>query len=131
MSDRRSSLSRPQAPGASGYVVHRDAAPERPSGRKLTVIYYLNPQWTGGGELTLWPPGDAPPVNIAPLDDRMVIFRSSLEHRVLPNGHETRLAVTTWFYNRLELAMELYAEKKRPLLEEDDDDDDDTVDAPE
>jgi len=30
---------------ARGYVRHRDAAPTRPAGRKLTALYYLNPAW--------------------------------------------------------------------------------------
>jgi SM-20-related protein len=48
--------------GGARYVKHRDADPERP-GRKLTVIYYLNPDWQPehGGCLRIWPmtPGAA------------------------------------------------------------------------
>ncbi|KAJ8607975.1 hypothetical protein CTAYLR_008231 [Chrysophaeum taylorii] len=104
------------AEGSRGYVRHRDAAPTRPSGRKLTAIYYLNPSWSpaAAGQLLLWPKEGArvAPVSIAPLNDRLVVFKSFLEHQVLPS-RAPRLAVTAWFYNRLELGLELIAEKSR------------------
>lgn len=78
-------------PACSRYVKHRDALPYR-AGRKLTAILYLNEGWQRehGGELRLWPAVEdnqppAPPLIVAPLADRLVIFISSLEHEVLPS----------------------------------------------
>lgn len=100
------------AAGSAGYVKHRDSAPTRPSGRKLTAIYYLNPAWRPGvaGELRLWDTGSTVRV-LEPRNDRLVVFRSSLEHEVLPTKVD-RLALTTWFFNRLELGLELIAERR-------------------
>lgn len=111
--DRATFVCAEYAAGSRGYVKHRDAAPTRPSGRKVTAIYYMN-DWSVGGELLVWPG----PIKIAPLADRLVVFRSSLEHQVLPTT-ATRLALTAWFYNRLELGLELLAEaqKEKQLLE--------------
>uniref|UniRef100_A0A7S0TCZ5 Fe2OG dioxygenase domain-containing protein n=1 Tax=Chrysocystis fragilis TaxID=1411660 RepID=A0A7S0TCZ5_9STRA len=108
------------AEGSSGYVRHRDAAPTRPSGRKLTLIYYLNPSWTplAAGNLLLWTDRRADPVSLAPLDDRLLVFKSSHEHQVLPS-RAPRRAVTTWLYNRLELGLELIAEKRALLATRD------------
>ncbi|KAJ1456063.1 hypothetical protein M885DRAFT_518502 [Pelagophyceae sp. CCMP2097] len=113
-SDSTSFMCAEYAAGAKGYVKHRDAAPERPSGRKLSILYYLNPSWTAsdGGELLLWPSDSDDCLTISPLNDRMVVFASSLEHQVLPTS-APRLAVTAWLYNRLELGLELIAEKRR------------------
>lgn len=70
------------------YVKHRDALPYK-AGRKLTLIYYLNENWRPehGGELRLWPlpEGEAPPLTLAPVRDRLVVFISSLEHEVCRN----------------------------------------------
>ena len=82
------------------------------------MLYYLNPTWTAtaGGELRIW---DRTNVSrdLAPRNDRLVVFASSLEHEVLGTRVD-RLAVTTWFYNRLELALELVAEKKAARKDE-------------
>ena len=45
-------------PGSGArYVRHRDAAPSSRPGRKLTLLYYLNPAWetAHGGQLRIWP----------------------------------------------------------------------------
>ena len=98
--------------GASGYVKHRDSAPTKPSGRKLTAIYYLNPSWhsKAAGELRLWDACGGVRL-VEPRNDRLVVFRSSLEHEVLSTKID-RLALTTWFFNRLELGLELIKEKR-------------------
>jgi 2OG-Fe(II) oxygenase superfamily len=60
-------------------------------------LLYLNPQWQQhhGGELCLMP-FLGKPVTIAPIMDRLVIFRSDLVlHRVLPS-QATRYALTIW-----------------------------------
>jgi SM-20-related protein len=57
---------------------------------------------------------------VAPIMDRLVIFRSSLEHEVRP-AHFHRVAFTSWFVNRKHQAFELMAEHlkmKQGRLEE-------------
>jgi Rps23 Pro-64 3,4-dihydroxylase Tpa1-like proline 4-hydroxylase len=52
-------------------------------GRRVTAIIYLNDAWTPGcgGELRLYP-FPAPPVNVAPVADRLCLFAStSMLHR--------------------------------------------------
>ena len=101
--------------GGAFYVKHRDALPYK-AGRKVTVIYYLNAGWEEGhgGELRIWP-SDAPetgPVLVQPLEDRLLLFVSSLEHEVLP-AWRPRFALTTWMFNRKDTALEVFAEEIR------------------
>ena len=101
-------------PGAGArYVKHRDALPYK-AGRKLTVIYYLNPHWqpADGGELQIWTPDGGLPVRVVPRADRLVLFVSSLEHEVLP-AWRPRYALTTWMFNRRHTALEAFAEDMR------------------
>ena len=51
------------------------------------------------------------PVVVEPLLGRVLIFFSFLEHEVLP-AHAPRLALTTWFSNRRDMAMELMHEAR-------------------
>ena len=67
--------------------------------RKITALTYLNPDWTegDGGELVLYP-FPAPPVKIAPLAGRVVLFSAvDTLHRVLPSA-KRRVCFTTWFF---------------------------------
>jgi Rps23 Pro-64 3,4-dihydroxylase Tpa1-like proline 4-hydroxylase len=118
-----------------GYVKHRDSAPSPYAGRKLTVIYYLNPGWEAsrhGGRLRIWPcakenlfpeePGADPPptgldpVWVEPALDRLVVFRSSLEHEVeapAAGSALSRVALTAWLTNKRHMALELLAEQLR------------------
>lgn len=85
--------------GGARYVRHRDAFPGQ-SNRRVTAIYYANPDWRleHGGVLRLYP--DEAPLDVAPTLDRLVVFLSErLEHEVLP-AHAPRLALTAWFYGR-------------------------------
>jgi SM-20-related protein len=80
----------------SGYAPHRDAL-VGPHNRRLTAICYLNRQWitTDGGVLEL---RVDPPVELAPLLGRLVVFLSDrVEHQVLP-VFAPRLAATAWYY---------------------------------
>jgi len=68
-------------------------------GRKITAIWYLNAEWLPefGGELRLCPffPGSRP-IDIAPINDRLVLFPSHrMLHRVLPSARE-RFCATIW-----------------------------------
>lgn len=110
--------------GGARYAKHLDAPPAQASDnvgeqRRLTAVYYVNPNWEPqhGGCLRAHFPAeighairDARPsedspaeepawhLDIEPLIDRLVLFSSSsLEHEVLPSQSE-RYAITTWFY---------------------------------
>lgn len=66
------------------------------SGRKYSVIIYLNPEWTAadGGELVLY--RDTGRVPVLPEGGRVVFFRSDrIEHEVLP-ARKPRLSITGW-----------------------------------
>lgn len=79
-------------PGAL-YPRHRDAFHGARS-RRLTAIWYLNRQWSGGN-LRLHVD---PPVDLEPAFDRLVVFLSEdIEHEVLPAESE-RWAITAWYY---------------------------------
>lgn len=93
------------------YVRHSDVGPQT-ADRRLTCIYYLNPNWKreDGGELRLYLPlgsGRAgtgkvqsyfDPCDVAPRMDRLIIFRSEIEHEVLPSM-ASRLALSGWIYS--------------------------------
>lgn len=66
--------------------------------RAVTAIWYLNPGWRPehGGQLRVYPFPQGPPVDIAPLEDRMVLFASRrMLHRVLPAA-APRYCCTIW-----------------------------------
>jgi SM-20-related protein len=84
-------------PGAR-YARHRDAFPGGP-GRVITAVAYLTvPGWDpgrdGGALLVHTPAGE---MAIAPELDRLVAFRSELEHEVLPARRE-RMAASCFFH---------------------------------
>jgi SM-20-related protein len=93
--------------GGAAYDRHRDAFAAPPGarpGRRVTAIYYANPAWTpeAGGLLRLH--GNAGPVDVAPILDRLLVFLSErVEHEVLP-AHAPRCAVTAWYRPRDPLA---------------------------
>jgi len=86
------------------YMRHLDAYVGA-SARKITCLYYINPNWKeeDGGQLRIFDPkqeaqSDEKFMDIAPLGDRLLIFQSRvLEHEVLP-VHAHRFALTVWFY---------------------------------
>jgi SM-20-related protein len=84
--------------GGARYARHRDVFREAVGPqRRVTAILYLNPDWTelAGGMLRLHLPSG--PLDVAPLLDRLVVFRSEIvEHEVLPT-HAPRWAVTAWY----------------------------------
>lgn len=79
-----------------------------------------------GGELKIWPcakedlfpeepggeprPSNKPAVDIEPRGDRLVVFRSSLEHEVGATFF-SRMAITAWFVNKRHMALELLCEQ--------------------
>ncbi|CAM9405116.1 unnamed protein product, partial [Laminaria digitata] len=105
-----------------GYVRHRDtpktAQDSEEAERKITALYYLNPDWEEsmggqlrvhiasgrgegkGGALDAGVRSGGRMWDIEPVLDRLVLFRSDLvDHEVLP-AFAPRLAVTLWFYGR-------------------------------
>lgn len=84
-------------PGAH-YARHFDAFPGQDN-RRVTAIVYLNPGWVPehGGQLRLHL---APPVELEPTLDRLVVFRSEgVEHEVL-EARADRWALTAWYSAR-------------------------------
>ena len=71
--------------------------------RWITCIYYLNPGWSSdaGGDLRLFVDDDGP-LDVAPLNDRLVIFFADrLVHEVLPSTTDDhRYALTLWLCSR-------------------------------
>lgn len=85
--------------GSLGYKRHLDAFRGRNErNRRLTAIYYLNPNWQPGhgGELAIYLENQE--LHVEPVADRLVVFfAEQLEHAVLPTEME-RLALTAWFH---------------------------------
>lgn len=76
------------------YARHRDAFPGS-SNRKITAIWYLNPDWTpaDGGALRLFVDGTP---RVEPRLDRLLVFFSEeIEHAVEP-AWAPRWAMTAW-----------------------------------
>ncbi len=85
-------------PGAF-YKKHRDAFLGQP-GRKVSSVFYLNPDWdlAAGGELVLYDEaGEQELVRIAPECGRLVLFLSEdFPHEVLP-ARNARQSIAGWF----------------------------------
>lgn len=84
------------------FIKHKDTCYDdkssRKTCRKLTCLYYLNPDWKDqdGGQLRIHLNSES--WDISPQLDRLVVFRSTdVEHEVLPSFAD-RLALTVWYY---------------------------------
>lgn len=86
-------------PSGAGYHRHKDVF-QHSNHRVLSLVTYLNTGWKTeyGGELVLYPTNERP-VKLEPLPGRAIIFRSEIEHEVLPATRE-RMSVTGWFLNQ-------------------------------
>ena len=86
------------APGAF-YKKHSDAFRGKP-GRKLSSVFYLNPDWdlAAGGELVLYDEaGEQELVRVAPECGRLVLFLSeNFPHEELP-ARQSRQSIAGWF----------------------------------
>lgn len=83
-------------PKGSFYKKHLDQFSGR-NNRMISMIIYLNEDWVegDGGELQIYPKGK-PPLKIAPLMNRCVMFRSdTLLHEVLM-ANKSRKSITGW-----------------------------------
>lgn len=84
------------------YTMHTDSGVSEPDRAdavqvlRATALFYLNEGWQEehGGELRLYP-YPLPPVRIAPLSGRLVLFEPRMVHEVLPNFHK-RYCFTLW-----------------------------------
>jgi len=88
-------------PPGAGYCRHLDRFQDDDR-RTLTVILYLNENWTrsDGGLLRFWPEETQSPQEIEPLGGTLVTFLSDrFWHEVLP-AHRQRLSLTGWFRRR-------------------------------
>lgn len=86
-------------PPGSFYKRHLDQF-KQDDHRKLSVICYLNNQWTDehGGQLRMYLPDGTR--DILPVAGRLVCFRSDqIEHEVLPATRE-RLSLTGWILDQ-------------------------------
>ncbi len=95
---RRFELQLARYAGGAHYARHLDAFPGDDN-RRVTAIVYLNPGWSpaDGGLLRLH---GATPHEVAPVLDRLVVFRSALvEHEVLA-ASAPRWALTAWYSAR-------------------------------
>ncbi len=81
------------------YVRHSDVSAKSSDGtsRIFSFVIYLNPDWgdADGGELRGYE-GEKTIFEIAPRLGTMIIFRSDIEHEVLP-ARKNRYALTGWF----------------------------------
>ena len=87
-------------PVGSYYKRHLDQF-KRDDHRKLSVICYLNMDWTEehGGQLRMHLPQG--PIDVLPTAGKLVCFRSDqIEHEVLPAVRE-RLSITGWMLDQL------------------------------
>jgi len=82
--------------GGGSFPWHYDN-PGPPNNRKLTIVVYLNPNWSGdGGEIVLCP-FLSKSIVIPPVHRRAVFFYSDrILHRVLPSKVK-RVCFTMWF----------------------------------
>ena len=82
---------------ASFYKRHLDQF-KNDTQRKFSIILYLNENWVkeDGGLLSLYPEGKEQ-IDIAPLEGRMVFFRSDeMEHEVHPSFTRSRVSIAGW-----------------------------------
>lgn len=86
-------------PAGGFYKPHLDQFDAR-SNRMISMILYLNDNWQpgDGGELRIHKNNDL--IDVQPLLNRLVLFRSDVVlHEVLP-AHRTRRSITGWLLKR-------------------------------
>jgi SM-20-related protein len=86
-------------PPGTFYKRHRDNF-QKQNHRLLSLVLYLNENWSPeqGGTLRIYPEAEEPK-DVEPIGGRLVIFRSDLEHEVLP-CHAPRYSITGWMRDK-------------------------------
>lgn len=86
-------------PEGAFYKKHKDQFQQQ-AHRIISVVLYLNKDWQpeNGGQLMLYLEDDE--VEVKPLFNRLVFFRSELLHEVLP-CNKTRYSLTAWMKDQL------------------------------
>lgn len=86
-------------PTGTFYKRHSDRFKAK-AHRVISAITYLNPDWqpTDGGQLIIYQETSSA-IEIEPLAGRLVLFRSELEHEVLPTTAE-RVSITGWMLDQ-------------------------------
>lgn len=101
--DSRSDAMLAVYPGnGSRFQAHVDNTSQ--DGRKLTVLTYLNLDWTPccGGQLRLHF-DRCPCKDIFPIAGRLVLFYADqVKHEVRPTWNKARIAITVWYYSKNE-----------------------------
>ncbi len=87
-------------PAGTFYARHSDRF-QHIAHRVISAVLYLNPHWQpeDGGQLVIYTP-DGDQHVVSPLGGSLVLFRSELEHEVLPTTC-TRYSITGWFLDQL------------------------------
>lgn len=99
----------------SFYKRHSDQF-QSASDRQLSCVYYMNENWqqADGGELLLYDDAGAQKARICPKGNRLLCFKSHLEHEVLVTNRQ-RISITSWLKSRASLPM-ASANKEYTLL---------------
>lgn len=94
-------LARYSGDGSARYMKHLDAfRDDCEANRQITALFYFNENWTkeDGGCLRIWHGEES--VEVLPILNRLVLFRSELVfHEVMPSTR-TRHAATAWYYSK-------------------------------
>ncbi|OYX49151.1 MAG: hypothetical protein B7Y97_09840 [Sphingomonas sp. 32-66-10] len=93
------------------HVDTRIGVSDAPSVRVVSCVYYLHrvPAGFSGGELAIHPLiGNADPILVAPLHNRLAVFPSFVPHEVLPiraagGFAESRFSVNCWLHRATDL----------------------------
>jgi predicted 2-oxoglutarate/Fe(II)-dependent dioxygenase YbiX len=75
------------------YVDHRDTPALGATPRALSLVCYLNEDFTGGETVFA-----DPPVTVSPLTGTVVVFSPVLLHRAEPVLTGTKYIVTAWYH---------------------------------
>ena len=107
--------------GGSRFQKHVDNTAN--DGRRLTVLLYLNMEgWTEekGGFLRVWGKDSAKegPTDVMPLGGRVAMFYSDEVPHEVTAAHDTRYAMTVWYYDGLERSEAVASAKAMEAGEE-------------
>ena len=87
-------------PKGKWYLKHRDRFKKNPH-RVISVVLYLNENWveSNGGNLIIYDDNLKELKNVAPIINRLAVFKSEMIHEVLPCT-TSRYSITTWLLDK-------------------------------